>query len=177
MKKWPGRLRGGKINETEEETQTRSLTERRLLDGDNGGGACRGNNIGENMFGESVRVFRGGPLHHLLFFIKFLRTLNNPCELRNTLSAEVIISLLPRFNVQRFIYAPADFGVFMLIKNTSGRSVINCFSLLFHTSGASFCDTLRLLLFYPRCADAVKSPSACYRPRSEPLLTHASSLF
>lgn len=72
MKKWPGRLRGGEggINETEEETQMRSLTEQRLLDGDNeGGGACRGNNIGESMFGETARVFRGGRLHHLLYKI------------------------------------------------------------------------------------------------------------
>lgn len=106
----------GKINETKEETQTRSLTELRLLDGDNERGTCRGNNIGESMFGEAAQVFRGGRLHHLLFFIKVLCTLNNSCELRNTLSAEVIISLLPRFNVRRFIYASADFGVFMLIK-------------------------------------------------------------
>lgn len=35
VKKWPGRLRGGEINETEEEAQTRSPTEQRLLDGDN----------------------------------------------------------------------------------------------------------------------------------------------
>lgn len=106
----------GKINKTEEETQTRSLTERWLLDGDNERGTCRGNNIGENMFDEAARVFRSDRLHHLLFFIKFLRTLNNRCELWNTLSAEVIISLLPLFNVRRFIYASADFGVFMLIK-------------------------------------------------------------
>lgn len=111
-----GKIWGGGINETEEETQTWSLTERRLLDGDNEGETCRGNNIGEGMFGESASppfLYKISP-----------HTLNNPCELRNTLSAEVIISLLPRFNVQRFIYASADFGVFMLIKKTLQAAVL-----------------------------------------------------